>query len=64
MENKNPKITKTILYNEGTPGAIIILAFKLYYRAIVIKPYCIGIEKDWLISGKGANMAEGLRVKD
>ena len=39
MENKKPRMTKTILYNKYNKrsGGHIIPDFKLYYRAIVMK---------------------------
>lgn len=37
MENKNLRITKTILNNKITSGGITILDLKLYYIVVVIK---------------------------
>ena len=36
-KNKNPRITKSILYKKETSGVITIPDFKLYFRAIVMR---------------------------
>jgi hypothetical protein len=38
MENKKPKMAKTILKYIRTSRVMIITDFKLYYGAMVIKP--------------------------
>ena len=46
MTKKTTKITKTILYNIGTPEVITTHDFNLYYRSIVITALGIGKIKD------------------
>ena len=51
MEKQNPRIIKTILYNNETYEGIIISDFKLYYRATVLKNSGIGITTDSRTNG-------------
>ena len=44
------KMAKTILNNKRTAGDPTSLNFKLYCRALIIKPHGIGIKTDMLIN--------------
>ena len=51
MEKQKPRIAKTIMNNKRIDGFLVILDFKLYYRAIVIKLHDTSIKTDILING-------------